>query len=63
MAAVHDIKDENGDRSSDEKGGVHGVFDPANVHDMPPDPDENLSAAEKAKIVSSYLRAQYLNPF
>jgi hypothetical protein len=64
MAAIQDLKEDNGDRSSDEKGGVNGgVFDPANVHDMPPDPDENLSAAERARIVSSYLRAHYLNPF
>ncbi len=56
MAAVGDVKvDEPGDRSSDEKY-VHGSFDPAAVHDMPPDPDEGLSAAEKAAIVRFYIR-------
>jgi len=55
MAAVHEVKvDETADRSSDEKY-VHAVFDPAAVHDMPPDPDENLSAEEKAHIVGFYL--------
>jgi hypothetical protein len=51
MAAVRDVKgDETGDRSSDEKY-VHVPFDPTAVHDMPPDPDENLSAEEKDHIV------------
>lgn len=63
MAAMRDLKDETGDRSSDEKAGVHGVFDPNNVHDMPPDPDEGLTPAEKAHIVSLHFGAHYLNPF
>jgi len=57
MAAVRDVKaDETGDRSSEEKY-VHVAFDPATVHDMPPDPDENLSVEEKAHIVGFYLCA------
>lgn len=57
MAAVRDVKaDETGDGSSEEKY-VHVAFDPANVHDMPPDPDEILSVEEKAYIVGIYLCA------
>jgi hypothetical protein len=63
MAAVGDVKgDETADRNSDEKY-VHAVFDPAAVHDMPPDPDENLSAEEKAHIVGFYLYVLCLHTF
>lgn len=54
-----DLKDENGDRSSDEKA-VNTIFNPANVYDMPPDPDEHMSAAEKAAIVSLRICTHYL---
>lgn len=55
MATVRDDKvDENGDSAIDLKY-VHQAFDPAAVHDMPPDPDENLSAEEKALIVSFFV--------
>jgi hypothetical protein len=63
MAPVRDVKvDETGDRSSNEKY-VYQVFDPVTVHDMPPDPDENLSAEEKAHIVSFYVYAHCLHAF
>ena len=63
MAAVRDVKvDETGGRSSSEKY-VHIAFDPAAVHDMPPDPDENLSAEEKAHIVGFYICTLCLHKF
>jgi hypothetical protein len=63
MAAVRDVKvDETGDRSSSEKY-VHAAFDPAAVHDMPPDPDENLSAEEKAHMVGFYICTLCLHKF
>lgn len=52
MDITRDPKDETQDRSSDEKAAC-AVFDPANIPSMPPDPDEDKSAAEKAEIVGS----------
>lgn len=52
MAEKADLAERGSKSSGDEKAIVGGqLYDPALVHDLPPDPDAHLSAEEKAAIV------------
>lgn len=58
MAEKADLAERESKSSGDEKAiGGGQLYDPALVHDLPPDPDAHMSAEEKAAIVRLPLLA------